>query len=698
MAGVPAPGLRSRGKAWRNMSEPRDTKGAEETICRRCSGSACARTTRRQFMIAGGASAITVGALGLVRPAWSEEPKPLLAPVAQPIKKCLLRVAWVGKEGAAGEAESLTTALAGTARKLDVDLDAGAPAAGAPDGLLVVALNGKRDEAMAEAAKGGATPAVVLCPGGQGPSSGAVWQLGQSKAGLLVGASKEEKDVTYGLRMLHAAWKLRGNARTFRRWFRANHRRNIATPPLLPRLGPKVPPRASSKAPVAPVVVGPMLREGDGNGTESGLKGPEFGTEQKPDRKEIVMKTIERLAVVCLLAVCWAGRTAAAEDAASAARPAKRPLILIQVPAWPGDDHNWGGPYDGPTSKRICDKILKSEAARLGVELTSDAGKIKECDGALSVNPQSPPADVPFVDVVFQGHRGFYDAFHKSWDLKRKRYLLASTNDPQWLRTGLRLLKAAWQVSNARVCVVTDEAGAADSVHPQLGTTFHPVPSARLDEEIRKVNDQEAVAVDYMHQGRMDGTVEGTSGYQKMEAEKWYVVDPALAEKAKQQTIAVARFYLGCRNLLTAENPPRPLAGEGQGVRADRFMATYFTCPTRLTGYEDEPPASFSIGPGAEAKGFGIQTRWRKGEQITRLQLKCSKVLMARGKVCYSDIRVKDGHRTAVAIELENQTGGPATDAPNCVIVYGDCANEMCCLARLMDLDFPAMAGVLVPR
>jgi hypothetical protein len=53
-------------------------------------------------------------------------------------------------------------------------------------------------------------------PRGQGPGPGGVWQLGESKAGLLVGVSKEEADVVLGLRMLHAAWKMRGNARTFR--------------------------------------------------------------------------------------------------------------------------------------------------------------------------------------------------------------------------------------------------------------------------------------------------------------------------------------------------------------------------------------------------------------------------------------------------------------------------------------------------
>jgi len=203
------------------MSEARDTKGLDETVCRRCSGSACPRTTRRQFMIASGASALSVGALGLVRPAWGgEEPKSLLTPPSKPIKKCLLRVVWLGKEAAAAEEASLTKALAGTARRLDIDLDVGPPAAGSPDGLLIVALNGKKEEAMAEAAKGGAAPAVVLCPRGQGPASGAVWQLGQSKAGLLVGTSKEEKDVVYGLRMLHAAWKVKGNARTFRLSFK----------------------------------------------------------------------------------------------------------------------------------------------------------------------------------------------------------------------------------------------------------------------------------------------------------------------------------------------------------------------------------------------------------------------------------------------------------------------------------------------
>jgi hypothetical protein len=203
------------------MSEARDTKGPDETLCRRCSGSACPRTTRREFMIASGASALSVGALGLVRPAWGgEEPKSLLTPTSNPIKKCLLRVVWVGNEAAVAEKASLTKALAGTARKLDFDLDAAPAAAGSPDGLLIVALNGKKNEAMAAASKGGATPAVVLCPRGQGPASGAVWQLGESKAGLLVGTSKEQKDAVYGLRMLHAAWKMKGNARTFRLSFK----------------------------------------------------------------------------------------------------------------------------------------------------------------------------------------------------------------------------------------------------------------------------------------------------------------------------------------------------------------------------------------------------------------------------------------------------------------------------------------------
>lgn len=457
-----------------------------------------------------------------------------------------------------------------------------------------------------------------------------------------------------------------------------------------------------------------------------------------------------RLAVVCLLAACWAGRAAGGEGVGAAAKPAQKPLIWINVPNWTHDDANWGGPYDGPTTRRMCLKTLQSEAARLGVELCTEAERPKKCDGALSINPPSPPADMPWVDVVFQGHRGFYDAFHNSWDLKRKRYLLASTNDPEWLRTGLRLLKAAAQMRTARVCVVTDEAGAADAAHPQLGTTFHPVPPRRLDEEIGKVNDQEAaaVAVDYMHQGRMDGTVEGHSGYEKMPGEeKWLPpMEPARYEKVKQEMIAAAKFYLGCRNLLAAENCQaltltgqakygaapvlafsalgdsgvaaafdrdatlmlmmagclfdrpgflhEPLAQKGEHV----FMASYFTCPTRLLGYDFEPPASFSIGPGPGGKDFGIQTRWRKGEEITRLQLKDSKVLMTKGRICYTDITVKEGHRTAVAMELENTPGRPDPDAANCVIVYGNCTNEISCLARLADLEFPAADGVLVPR
>jgi len=457
---------------------------------------------------------------------------------------------------------------------------------------------------------------------------------------------------------------------------------------------------------------------------------------------------VVRLAVACLFAAGWSGLAAAGEEVAVAAKTAKRPLIWIQVPNWTGDDDNWGGPYDGPSARRMCLRILKDEAARLGIELSTDASKIKEFDGGLSVRAQSPKADMPFVDVLFQGHRLFFDQFPKGMDTTRKRYLLASTNDPEWLRTGLRLLKAAWQIRNARVCVVTDEAGAADTTHPQLGTTFHPVPRARLDEEIRKASDQEAtaVAVDFMHQGRMDGTVEGHSGYQRMEGEKWLPpVDPAQAAKAKQDAIAAAKFYLGCRNLLAAEKCQAltltdqakygaapvlafsALADNGVAAAFDRdatlmllmvgalldragfvhgplakkgenVFATYFTCPTRLQGYDFEPPASFAIGTGQDGKDFGIQVRWRKGETITRLQLKDSKLLMASGRAGYTDITIKDGHRTAVAVELEDKPGRPDPDAANCVIVYGNCANEMSCLARLMDLEFPAAVGVLVPK
>jgi hypothetical protein len=79
-------------------------------------------------------------------------------------QKCLLRVVWVGKEAAVVEAESLAKALASTARKLDIDLDVGPPAAGSPDGLLVVALNGNKDGAMAEVVK--RVVSVGLCVGG----------------------------------------------------------------------------------------------------------------------------------------------------------------------------------------------------------------------------------------------------------------------------------------------------------------------------------------------------------------------------------------------------------------------------------------------------------------------------------------------------------------------------------------------------
>jgi hypothetical protein len=271
-----------------------------------------------------------------------------------------------------------------------------------------------------------------------------------------------------------------------------------------------------------------------------------------------------------------------------------------------------------------------------------------------------------------------------------------------------------------------------------------------LDDEVRKVADEQATAVaqQYMRLGRMDGTVEGMMDYvrRRDKVDPTEALDKAFAAKAKEDTIPVARFYLGCRDLLAAEKCQAltlvdqaaygaapviafsGLADDGIAAAFDRdatlmlmmagflleragfthgplarngengFLASYFTCPTRLLGYEYEPPAAFSIGRGASGKDFGIQARWRKGEAITRLQLKGAKVLTARGRVCYTDITEKEGHRTAVAIELEAKPDGPAADAANGVLVYGDWVNEMSCLARLLDLDFSADRRVLVPK
>jgi len=165
-------------------------------------------------MIIGGAAALSAGPLSVARPAWGAAPNSPPKPPSGVIRKPLFRVVLAGKEAAAAEAASLAKALAGTARNLEIDLDLGSSSAGAPDGLLIVALGGKKHEALAEADKRGTAPAVVLCPGAQRPAPGKVWQLGESKAGLLVGASKEEEDAVYGLRMLNAAWKSSGNART----------------------------------------------------------------------------------------------------------------------------------------------------------------------------------------------------------------------------------------------------------------------------------------------------------------------------------------------------------------------------------------------------------------------------------------------------------------------------------------------------
>ena len=128
-------------------------------------------------------------------------------------------------------------------------------------------------------------------------------------------------------------------------------------------------------------------KETDMKTNEKSNRRPPAGWMNRPS-----LHVAARLAAVCLVAALGSGRAAA--DAGSPATPAKKPLIWIQIPPWTGDDENWGGPYDGPSARRMCMKILKDEANRLGVELSTDATRIKEFDGVMSLNAQSPPGDM----------------------------------------------------------------------------------------------------------------------------------------------------------------------------------------------------------------------------------------------------------------------------------------------------------------
>jgi len=177
---------------------------------------------------------------------------------------------------------------------------------------------------------------------------------------------------------------------------------------------------------------------------------------------------------------------------------AEKPCIMVgfargdfeRYDMWPGA----GFPLD--ENQKLFEDILAKAADELGVTLLVERTPLKdgaamdaflakyagEADGAIVTHMgreetreavghflDSRPKGLPTVVFGPQGTR--------TWRIEeRPESFIGVTDNPQWLTTALRMLKARWQMANTRLAVIKGEEESEERIEP-LGTVLHTMPS-----------------------------------------------------------------------------------------------------------------------------------------------------------------------------------------------------------------------------
>lgn len=268
------------------------------------------------------------------------------------------------------------------------------------------------------------------------------------------------------------------------------------------------------------------------------------------------------------------------------------------------------------------------------------------------------------------------------------RTFVAATQDPEWPAFGLGMLKTAFELKHARLCIVAGKATEERSVK-SLGTTLRYVPLERWI--------QEAASADTTDQ------MQAIAAYYAKEAKK-------IIEPRREDVLSAAKNYVVARRIMAAEkcqgisvdcypllNERRVACGmclawsrlldeglvgacEGDSDAAismllsasllgqpgfmqdpvpntprNTLIGSHCTCPTRLDGFES-PHAPFILRSQAEsASGVALQVLWRPGQEITIMKFQAPDALvLGTGRVVDNvEGAASTACRTAVEVKVD---------------------------------------------
>jgi hypothetical protein len=381
-----------------------------------------------------------------------------------------------------------------------------------------------------------------------------------------------------------------------------------------------------------------------------------------------------------------------------------------------GDWMSWPGiTYDNKGGQAEFTKIMKEAADKLGVDLdVTDAPLVDAAaiDKLLAECKKNPPDGV-IVNVMELGPREYWplaDKFvaergklptvvfslmgtaftgHLQAIRKAKNCFTASTQDAGWLATGVRLLKAIWDMKTTRICIIN-----GDKTHDQrldvIGTTLHYVPLDRWTDELAKLGttaEVKALADEFTQTAKK---IVEPKPADIINAAKTYYVAKRIMAAEKCDGIS-----LNCLGLVAERRIPCPpcmawqrLNNEG-GVGAcecdwnaaislrlcalltgrpgfmqdpvpntvnNTFMGAHCTSASKLRGF-DQPAEPVILRSHTESDvGVSPQVIWPVGEQVTVMKFDGpGKIILGTGKLLANiDTPPCGGCRTSIEVQMDN--------------------------------------------
>jgi L-fucose isomerase-like protein len=307
------------------------------------------------------------------------------------------------------------------------------------------------------------------------------------------------------------------------------------------------------------------------------------------------------------------------------------------------------------------------------------------------------------------------------------RTFVATTQDHKWLATGVRMLKAAWELPQTRICIVSD-AAEGDQRIGKIGSTLHYVPLSRwidelrdtpISDEVREIAKAFAIEARDVVEPELDDILSAARNYvvarRIMKSERCQGISVDCAQLVGEQHVACGPCLAwsklldeglvgGCEAdadaavtlLLAMRLFDRPgfMQDATANTVSNTLVASHCTCATRLCGY-DQPPATYRLRSHFESDtGVAMQVQWPIGETVTLLKYQRPDTMwFGTGRVLDNvQASFAGGCRTAVEIELDDLPDARDLAGHHQVLVCGEFDNLLRAYCALSDLK-PAHIG-----